>query len=212
VYKAVRDGDVFWSRTVPLGAGDGSTTVSVSIPEVGADLADYRDAVGDAGRVRASLRVTSDYETDRYDDTLTATVPLTLGASWYRLAPTTVETHHSTPVVSERTVRPLSTAGYAAVGIAGLLAWVGALAVVRRYRDAAPNDADRAEVHADRYADWISTGTLPSDHDGPVVDLIDLEAVVDVAVDTGGRVVYDPATGRYAVFAGGVQYRYVITG
>lgn len=61
----------------------------------------------------------------------------------------------------------------------------------------------------DEYDDWITTARLPDDvFDGPIVIVVSLEGLVDIAIDTNQRVIEDPIRNQYVVDAGRFRYVY----
>ena len=80
-----------------------------------------------------------------------------------------------------------------------------------RYRRLiAPTDDELDAVSRDVYDEWLSHGTLPDSIDPDGSDIVELQTLVDlvdVAADTGGRVLYDPTQDCYTT--PGQQYNYV---
>jgi hypothetical protein len=215
VYGASRDGDRFWEHAEPLPLhtttrdGETASTTTVSMPAVRDRVEHYRTAFGTAATIDVALRVRADYSVGQYSGEVSEQFPLSFGDRWYSIESRSVSNSHSTPVTSVRAL-PLGdhlpfvvpfTAGVVFL-LAGLV--VGG-AVWRLGGRVATDAADR--VHHARYAAWISEGSLPAAA-GPTVEMASLEALVDVAIDTGNRVVYDPDRGYYAVLDAGTRYRY----
>lgn len=226
VYQATsKDGDVFRERTRPIGATTGTidrdgetvdTVATLRITELADTLDGMRNEVGDAGVVTAFLRVETSYTGPEYADAIADQAEIELDADSYRVTPLTLSQDHSTtgsveiPITDEvfqvtvpfvgPVVIPHFVPFFAVFGILGAVL-VGA----GRY-DTATLDADRERVtlHRLRYDDWISVGELPSflANHPLIVPVTSLEALVDVAIDSDTRVIYDPHQQCYAVLTG----------
>lgn len=215
VYTASRNGDRFWERADPLPlrttTRDGETvsTVTVSMPAVRDRVEQYRAEFGTAATIGVTLRVRANYTVDQYSGEFSERFPVSFGDAWYAVESRSVSNDHSTPVTSERALPLWDHLPFVvpfAGGVVLLSAGLVVAAGVRLFRGHA--EAGLADkVHHARYAAWISRGSLP-EVAGPVVEMESLEALVDVAIDTGNRVVYDPARGHYAVLDAGTRYRY----
>jgi len=212
VMQATSDDEVFWERTHVLvdeeattENGSVTTAATVNVPELLDRLEPVADEVGSAGSVSVAVELTTAYETDRYSGTLTRQRSLSLSGETYALDPFTVEQRESTTETSTTTV-PRSSLTYvvpAAVGIVALPAAVVVFGLSRRR----PEWGDLgSQIHRDRYAEWISEGSLS----GPVADrgieMASVEDLVDVAIDQDKRVIYDPTMDTHAVVDGPVVY------
>jgi len=109
-----------------------------------------------------------------------------------------------------RTTESRSPALIGGLSVLGTLALAGAVFVTRR--SPADIDAARRAVHEQRYAEWISQGSIPMWIGDYHVALDTLEDVVDVAIDTNERVVHDQQRDLFAVLNDGVIYYYTDRG
>ncbi|MBV0924103.1 DUF5305 domain-containing protein [Halomicroarcula limicola] len=107
---------------------------------------------------------------------------------------------------------PLRTAGGP---LLLLLGGVGALGLVsaRRSGRLTVTDAERRWLAyrstRREFDDWITTGRVPSEAEGPPVVAVDsLSGLVDVAIDTDERVIEDRRRGACLVLGEGQWYRY----
>lgn len=213
VYRLVRDGETFWreervlaSERTTTDSGTARTTTTLDVRAVEDRVAQVRDEVGGGASVEVSVRAETAYEADGIEGTLNDSATVSVGNEWYSVGtPASERTHETT---TERTVpvdhqSPLPYAGPAGLGVALLsLACLGA--GLRRW---GPDPAvDREAIHRERYAEWISTGTLPSSPGEEAVVVDSLEALVDVAIDTDGRVIHDPDRDWYVVIDGATRY------
>ncbi len=218
VYTATRDGDTFWKRTERLRGRttrEGRTVVTrtdLAAADALAREKRYQAEFGDAATVSLGVRITVDYTLDGYEGTLTETYAVESGGGWYSIPSETASNTHSTPVTRTVELPVRQTPLVLASGVGGvvLLGAGVAVAVVyyRRLRSVSPAEFEPA-IHRQRYEDWISRGTVPEGRTGTVIEMESLEELVDVAIDTGERVIYDEAHGNYTVLRHPVAYRYV---
>lgn len=216
-YTASHDGEVFWNNSRTL-ARDATTTSSgrtdLQAPLNLTTITDRRQAVsreiGGAGTVDVDLRLEVEYSTGRYNGSMTVPIPLELTDQWVRIGTPTESRTHSTPVARTVTVphRPAGMVGglrYAGGGLllAGLLTGAGTVAL-RRSPDTGPAE----QLARVRYASWISEGQLPDDAGEVEVRIDSLPDLVDVAIDAGSRVIYDPDVERFVVLDGRTAYLY----
>ena len=218
VYTATRDGDVFWKRTRSLGGRTtraGRTVVTRTDFAAADALARgkrYQAEFGNAATVSLGLRITVDYALDGYEGTLTETYALESGSGWYSIPSRVASKTHGTPVTRTVELPVRRTPAVLASGVGGAVLFGAGLAVgvvyYRRLRYTSPAEFEPA-LHRQRYEDWISRGTVPDGSTATAIQMESLEALVDVAIDTGERVVYDEARGDYTVLRHPVVYRYV---
>ncbi|MFB6303368.1 MAG: DUF5305 family protein [Haloferacaceae archaeon] len=215
-YSAGRDGTTFWRDSTTLGRTETTTRSGRVRTRVRFDPAAVRNrtaelgaAIGNAGSVDLRLRFEVSYETPRYAGTLAKTFSARVGDGWYGIDTPSVSRTHTTPVTSTTTVptrqRGLRT-GLGGLGVGGLLAGVAAL-VAWRVESRRTRTGDLTlELHRRRYADWISTGTVPEDAGETTIGVASLEDLVDVGIDTGNRVIHDPSRDRYVIVDGSTLY------
>lgn len=216
VYTAQRGGETFWQHSEPLAVetttqeGETTSTATLSMPEVREQLETYQSEFGQAATISVSLRTSAVYTVGEYEGELTATHPITFADRSYSVETQDRSNTHSTPVTSTRAL-PLENHLPFVVPLAGgvVLLLTGALTgVAVRRSTGAPEDELADAVHHTRYAEWISTGRLPGAASASRVRMASLEELVDVAIDSRKRVIYDPDRGAYAVLDSGVQYHY----
>ncbi len=214
---AENDGEVFWTETETLAAEThertvGQTNTTIDAAELRERVQRQQRKVGDAGTVRAVLRLTVAYETDRYDGTATLSTPVEFRGDAYALpADLSDRSQHSTPVRTEVT-RPADRGLVFGLGGLGLLALAGAAGIVSQRPDTIDVDAARNETYRRQYAEWISPGTIPDGLSQAVVSVESLEDVVDVAIDTNERVIHDTRRDLFAVISDNAVYYYSVEG
>lgn len=216
VYTATRDGEPFWQRSSTL-AREETTTQSGSVTtRTGLDpraiqrqVTQLENEIGTAGSVSVRLQYTVIYETAQYEGQLTTTAPLTITDDWYVIGTESVERTHSTPVSRTVTVPDQNRDRYLiAGGLGGLLILAGtgiAGLYYTRLQDIDEN-ALAYHVHRERYTDWISRGKLPESLQSPAIQTESLEDLIDVAIDTGNRAIYDSERELYVVFTDTATY------
>lgn len=213
------------STTGTVTSQDGvvETGETLQMDEVAATLAAMREEIGDAGDVTVYLALKTTYEADGYAGTLTDRGRLVVTKDSYRIPTLSASAVHGPtttwerPVASKVVEATLPSVGHVVVphlsGALLLLALVAGVVVVvvRRGRGRIDPERERARIHRRRYGEWISAGELPSTPIdwSPVVTVESLEALVDFAIDSETRVIYDESQGCYAVITAGVTYAYV---
>ena len=85
---------------------------------------------------------------------------------------------------------------------------VVAAAAVSRVETLLDPDALRREIHSACWSWTISSGEFPTSADKPYISILTLEDLVDVAIDTNRRVIYDPQIEAYAVIDSSEIYYY----
>jgi len=197
------------------------TTATINVTEVARNVAQLESEIGDAGQVHVYLDAESRFNTSTEAGSLRHRGPIHISKGSYRIGHGSVEdalrptesvvrvdpAKTSTlpfPVLGVATV-PHTTLVFVLFSLGGL---VGAcLTVVFGNRFDA--DRERAALHKARYAEWISEGLIPAHNPANTAELDTLEDLVDFAIDTEKRILYDPAQRKYAVFDSDIAYVYV---
>lgn len=236
VYEATTDDEtVFRERRQTLATASGTidgendvleTSATLEIAALAETLAAMREEVGDAGDVTVYLAIETAYEADDYTGSLTEREPLTVGEDSFAVPQVSAAAdHHETetseqpiadrvfqPTVPElgTVVIPHTTPVFLIVGLVGAVT----LFTLRRTRGLVDPDRARVEIHRRRYDEWISPGTLPETLGEWTTDVSveSLEDLVDVAIDTETRVIYDPELDRYAVITDSATYLFAPSG
>ncbi|PCR91391.1 DUF5305 domain-containing protein [Natrinema ejinorense] len=213
-FDAVRDGAAFWNESHQLLRESPSVETGVATSETTLDIESYRQRqrqlereVSGVGTVELMLELRVEYDTGRHQGTLTTTTPVTITEDAYWLEESLSDSaSHSHRSGTIRTTESRSPALIGGLSVLGTLSLVAGAVVARR----SPTDieAARRAVHEQRYAEWISRGSIPMWIGDYHVSLDTLEDVVDVAIDTNERVVHDHQRGLFAVVSDGVVYYY----
>ncbi|MFD1563219.1 DUF5305 domain-containing protein [Haloarchaeobius amylolyticus] len=217
-FEATRNDEPFWNETrlvlrespaVENGVATSNATIDIeSIRQRQRQL--EREVTG-VGSIKLTMEFHTEYDTGRHQGSMTTTTPVTITDEAYWLGGSLSDSAtHSHQSGIDRTTESRSPVLVGGLSVLGTLALAGAVIVVRR--SPADIDAARRAVHEQRYAEWISQGSIPmwiGDHH---VALDTLEDVVDVAIDTNERVVYDDQRDLFAVLSDGVIYYYTDRG
>lgn len=209
--EATRGGEAFWEEAatvdrqqVPVEGGTATSEMDVDVASVVERKHDVERELAGVGSIDVHLELFVEYDTDEYDGELAATSPLeTTGEAYWLERPLADSQSHTDTVSTEVTEGP--NVSLIALLLVVAVSAFGAAAAVYGRSDVDPDQA-RQSVHEQRYAEWISNGTIPmwiGDHQ---VELDSLEDVVDVAIDSGERVVHDRQRGLFAVVNDDVVY------
>ncbi|MFC7212342.1 DUF5305 domain-containing protein [Natronoarchaeum sp. GCM10025321] len=210
-----RDGDVFWyeekvlaKEAVTVEDGEATSSVSIDVVDLQQDLADLQQRLAGVGSVQTSVHLQTEYDTGRYQGDLSTSSNLivTDRAYWFE-SDLSDSASPDTTVTVERTESP-NWLAVSLSGLVGLLLLTGAGTVRAADPESMDIDAIKQEIHRRRYADWISTGSIPMWVGNNYIELDTLEDVVDVAIDTKERVVHDRRRDLFAVITGNVVYYY----
>ena len=215
--RGIRDGRVFWSETRILNVERATTrnnTITTLAPidvrNVQNRVGEVTDEIGSAGSVEVLVRTNVTYETPRYSGHESELALVQLADRSYEIEHAAFGRTHSTPVARTVTVPRQSRFGYrlpATVGgVALIVSGLVGLLYTRR-EDVEPLDY---WLQKERYDEWVSAGKLPVHMGDSTVPLSSLEDVVDVAIDTNKRVIYDETQDRYAVIDGNTVYDYTV--
>lgn len=212
--QVVRDGEVVWERTESLAVeevsatnGTATSTAEIDVEEIRAERQVLQSEFAGVGTVQTRIVVDAQYDTEQYEGSLSATGPLTVTSRAYWIDGTPSDSDTKSQTVTVEHTAPTDWGTVLLLVLLGLTA-VGGAAAAATYRVEADIDWLRQELHRQRYDDWISDGDLPMGVGTEYVSLDSLKDVVDVAIDTNQRVVYDDRRNVFAVISGEVVYYY----
>jgi hypothetical protein len=213
--SAERGDEPFWESTRVLSATDQrvtdgrlTTETTVDMAAVAERAAETRSAIGGVGTLTTRVRLRVTYETDAYDGDLTTTAPVTVTERAYWLDGSLAANRTEATTVSRQVEEPprLGTA----LGMAGLglLAYLLAGATGLVYLRDPDLDAMETELARTRYDEWISRGEIPTKAEKQYIRIDTLEDLVDIAIDSGKRVIYDDSYDAYGVVDADIVYYY----
>jgi putative intracellular protease/amidase len=214
-HEATRDGEPFWQSRRVLATADERTEdgevaieTTLNMTQLRETVADRRQEIGTVGRFRTELRLHVAYETGEYARELTASVPVVLTdrAYWFEGDLAANRTHSET-VTREVVGEPDMGAvlGLGGHGLGALLLAVGVAALSHREFDI---DAIETELVRSRYDEWISRGEIPTKAEKQYIRIDTLEDLVDIAIDSSKRVIYDDTYDAYGVVDADIVYYY----
>jgi flagellar basal body-associated protein FliL len=208
---ASRDGEPFWSATTPIIDNEtvtrsGSVTVSDSINMSAVqDVRQRQQTEVDVGIFQSEFVLRVTYTTPRYEGTIEALAPVTISGGGYWLeAPLEGTNSHSESV--SRTVVERDMFTVRLFGLVAVLALLGAVGVAYWHAQGPDVAAIESELSKARYEEWISEGQFPTDTEKQFIYINTLEDLVDVAIDSSKRVIYDPDLDAYSVLDGDLVY------
>ena len=215
-YRASHDGEVFWSSERLLTAteertteGSVATESTVDMRDVNRTAANRRAEIGRVGRFETLIRVEVAYETANYSEELTATAPVVITDRTYWLdGPAAVNRTHTETTRREVTGSPNTTLA-GGLGLFGVIALLAAVRIGTMSRRGVDVDAIETELTRTRYEEWISRGDLPTSSDKQFISIDTLEDLVDIAIDSNKRVIYDEEYEAYGVVDSDIVYYYV---
>jgi len=209
-----RDENVFYeSRRVfaadRTNVSDGRfwTNETVNMSNIRQLVTEKRGAIGAVGTMSVELKLSVTYQTDEYEGSLNATTPLVLSERAYWLGGNLANQEtRSTTVTRQVQQRPdmVRAWSYTALGT-GLLVIAGVVLVGSRRMTP---EAYKTEVAHSRHDEWISNGEIPTKSEKDYVRTDTLEDLVDIAIDSNSRVIYDRDLDTYAVIQGDLVYYY----
>jgi hypothetical protein len=226
VVRGSEDGTTFWQTVTELNRtglslpADRTRTVRYrfNMSRVQERLERVEDVFGDVPGepevlVRAETRLTGEVNGRLVDRRYVDELRLVPDGDSFRVenAGEWTDSYSETATVRvERGYSPLWQAGSLLAVVAGL-GGAGGLALLRRRDALALSPAEEEWLVRERYEEWVSRGELPGAFDTAdeaAVEMESLAALVDVAADTGQRVLYSPDRGWYVVLDDQYSYFY----
>jgi hypothetical protein len=210
-YRAVRDDEVVWSETRVLATTAGSVgeagtlQSTVNVTRVRERLTAVRGEFSGAAAVNVRLSHVVVYETDRYEGSLNASVPLGFSQNAYIIdGELSASREHSTATAVTTRQAP-NTGLVGGLALLGLAAGAAAVVLVRNPPSVATTTE---ELQRRRYAEWISSGRLPVYAADRYVEMSTLADLVNVAVDSNRRVIHDDDLDAYGIIDEDALYWY----
>lgn len=215
VKETVVGNAVFWKETETLYSGSaqlvGEPVVrSVDLASVASDLEAVDKLAEPKGKTRAQILVETTYMMNGKEQTFTTSLPITVFPKSYSVGGGAV-TNSETVAVTEtqKTTEevmwtPFSGAAAGISGVVGLVLLVGGVGARRRL----------SEVKRQRYeyTEWISEGSVESVSYSSLMWIGSLPDLVDTAIDSGRRVVYDESKDVFVVVTQETTYYWSPTG
>jgi hypothetical protein len=220
IYRAITfEGTTFWDEEVPLAADqaeveDGQLRIEAELDpaSVSNRTSELNNVVSGVGSISTSLRLRTTYRTqstdgEPYEGELTSqsAIQITGQAYWLEgdLQASTTESQ-----MTEGTVRqqPPNFFFVGLLGIGGIALILGGIGLGYWSSETADVRGLEEQVHRARYDEWISEGDFPTDAGKQYVYINSLEDLVDIAIDSGKRVIHDPELETYGVVDEDIVY------
>jgi hypothetical protein len=211
--QASRGGVAFWNGTRTLLANQTATSsggVSLSASTNISDIRQLRQRLQtevNVGIFESELYLSVEYQTETHEDSMELVSPITFSGGGYWLeepmADTNTHTEETSRTVSKRDMSTVQL--FAAVALLCLVGAVGlGIGHVR-----SPDIAElESELFMNRYDEWISNGEFPTNIKKQYIYIDSLEDLVDLAIDSSKRVIYDSDLEAYSVMDGDLVYYY----
>lgn len=223
------------SNTERVTDGSLQTRTTIDVQQIrNGRLKQVQSEVQGVGVLHAKVHVDTVYKTDSYQGTLGVTAPMEITDRSYAIdAPRSDERAHATPVTRTITdsddevvigtpVVPDAAAqsGVPSVGVItlpgdsalrggfGLFALGAALVVWRVYHRLPDQEIIKREYDEVRHQDWVSRGRIPESDAYERVPIEEFVDLIDIAIDSDKRVIYDRERNLYAVIDSTIIYQH----
>lgn len=192
--------------------GQARVEADLEIPSVAVRTAEIQEATADVGSISTGIRLRTTYETESVDGdpyegelVVDSGLEITERAYWFEGELAASETHSQT---TEGTIReqPPNMTAVGGLGFLGIVLIVGGIAAAAWSSRSANVRELEEQVYRARYDEWISEGEFPTGAGKQYVYINSLKDLVDIAIDTGKRVIYDPDLEAYGVIDGDLVY------
>jgi hypothetical protein len=223
------------SNTERVTDGSLQTRTTIDIRQIrNGRLRQVQSEVQGVGVLHAKVHVDTVYKTDSYQGALGVTAPMEITNRSYAIdAPRSDERTHTTPVT--RTITdsddevvigtPVASdvaaqSGVPGVGVItlpgdsalrggfGLFALGAALVVWRVYHRLPDRETIKREYDEVRHQDWVSRGRIPESDAYERVPIEEFVDLIDIAIDSDKRVIYDRERDLYAVIDSTTIYQH----
>lgn len=214
--EARHDEDEFWSESETLATEthegtEATTTATVDAEAIHDRVTRVEEVVGPAGTVSVELTLIIEYASDPgadhgYEGTETLSTDLVIDEKSYTFAEDLEDETTRSDEAEMQVTQPRNWTWITVLGLFGLISLFAAAGLYAQRPESIDLDEARNDLHRRQYAQWISSGTIPMGINQQFIELDSLEDVVDVAIDTEQRVVYDERRNLYAVIDEHVAY------
>lgn len=204
-FRATRDGEVFWSENRTLVRDSEQTregvvrsSVSLDMPEIRSTVDDRRSEVSDVGVFHTDLLISVQYETQRYSGSFETATSLVMTGRAYWVAGDVAESRTHAETVTRTVSGERDPLTYGGLGLLGLLS-LAAAAAAALWHQRLDALAIETRLYRSNYEEWISDGEFPTGTSKKYVRINSLEDLVDIAIDSNKRVLYDEDFDLYAI-------------
>lgn len=214
-HEASRRGEAFWESRRVLAetdeqVSDGTAVIeaTIDVAAVRERVAERRSEIGTVGTFQTTVRLHVDYDTGLYADELNASSPVVLTdrAYWIDGSLATNRTHSRT--VTREVAGPPDLAAVVGFGLVGVVALALAAVMAAVHARGVDVDSIETELARTRYDEWISRGEIPTKTEKQYIRIDTLEDLVDIAIDSNKRVIFDTGYDAYGVVDADLVYYY----
>lgn len=212
--SGVREGNPFWqeryaqtseSTTVTGSSPTATTELTLDMQEFRTRAVNLRSEFNHRGKISADVFIKTHYKTDQYTITKTQRLPVSVGDHTYAFGAGSTTSKQSATTSSTTATEPRPLKYAKPLGLLGGLFLVGAVVSLLAGRYADPSRTQREYAHH-KYSEWISRGSVTEQDAKTTVTVESLADLVDVAIDTNNRVLYDADEDTYMLVVGDTVY------
>lgn len=212
IQEASRNGVPFYSRNeTVLEAAERTNTceatasADLNISALRARASQVQNEIGTVGVFQTRLQLEIVYQTRDYDGTLSASSPIQFTGGAYFLGSDLSDSETQSTPVTRQVVQQPDPAVFGGLAAIGILSLLGAIGVFYYQRDL-DIESLAVEYSHEEYREWISEGEFPTGTDKRYISINTLEDLVDIAIDSNKRVIFDPSLEVYSVVDGDLVY------
>ena len=192
--------------------GELRTQTELDVPSTAVRTAEIEEVLADVGSLSTGIRLRTTYETESVDGdpyegeiVVDSGLEITERAYWFEGELTAAQTRSQTTEGTSRE-QPPDLAVVGGLGLVGIVLVVGGFALATWSSRGVDVRELEEQVYRARYDEWISEGDFPTGASKQYVYINSLEDLVDIAIDTGKRVIHDPELEAYGVIDGDLVY------
>jgi hypothetical protein len=215
VTEATRNQQTFYSanrtlvdQTTETTDGRVVSNQTINVSEIRKELQIKRSETSGIGTFQTVLRLNVTYQTTDYQGTVTARAPLEITSNAYWVGEALRGNRSHSTTVQRTVTEPPDPVTYGGLSVAGFLGFVSAAGVIylRRTTDV---EVIQTRLQHSRHNEWISHGEFPTAaREKDYISIDSLDDLVDIAIDSNKRVIYDRSIDSYAVIDGSEIYFY----
>ena len=212
IQEASRNGVPFYSRNQTVlehaertNSGEVTASTDLNVSALRERASQVQNEIGTVGVFQTRLQLEIVYQTRDYEGTLSASTPIQFTGGAYFLGSELSDSQTQSTPVTRQVVQqpdPVVYGGLAAIGVLSLLGVIGVL----YYRREIDVEGLAVEYSHEEYREWISEGEFPTGTDKRYISINTLEDLVDIAIDSNKRVIFDPSLEVYSVVDGDLVY------
>lgn len=222
LYEATFEGEQFASERRQLESAsqtvsNGQLTINttISIPEIRADIANFSQRLDGVGQTSNTLQLNVTYESPQeqgsgtYSGQLTDTTSIQFLDGAYFVPNQLSDSATDSQTTPGETIQqsPDLTGALQLAGVGVGLLLLGGGVFFWQSRITGLEELE-LQIYLDRYDEWISEGEFPTGSESQYIYVSSVKDLVDIAIDTGGRVIYDVDVEALAVAEAGIIYYY----